>query len=633
MNLFKISISSLLLMICVQRGLTQPALYFDNSKNKTAAYQKGYTKLIGYGKPITLVYKSSTARLPEKISRIKKIWCVIYTSPTRMPKKIPMTRYDGEWKTTYTVTDTSVKMLMFYFEVEDSNGFKPKSFNNIYDLLMSDSSGRAVRGAYQTRALSYTGIVQYRSENLDRALYDIRNELQNYPDNYQARIFYYILMIKKHNNSSQIRKKIEKEIKSIVKKNPQSEKILRFAANAYRVIGNKKKAQSLEKELIQRYPKNDVAAYHAFQKIMKEKNSSQRAARLEQFLTDFPNTSMRELALSSLAEAIIDIEDSTRFTDIGDRIMEIAETRVSENSLAGLAGIMAEKRFELSKAESYIKKAIELLKSNFKKSRPPQFTIDEWTESMKTNEARYRDILGWIYLLQGKVDLAISELKSAVKGTSQPAVYYHLAEAMKRAGNINEALVNYGFAVVFGGEIAEIANNEFEKIWNELKKDTTGKDDFLDSLALQIENDFEERVLSRRRVYKAPGFLLPDINDNWISLSDQKGTVTIICFWATWSKSSLRMLKTLQELAGEYGEDVLFLTITTDTDFGKVYNFIRKNKIDLPVLFNNNTDKEYKIKGVPTLFVIDKEGNVNFEHKGYAPTIYEIVSVEIEDLI
>jgi hypothetical protein len=58
-----------------------------------------------------------------------------------------------------------------------------------------------------------------------------------------------------------------------------------------------------------------------------------------------------------------------------------------------------------------------------------------------------------------------------------------------------------------------------------------------------------------------------------------------------------------------------------------------KNKIIFPVLINNGTDKDYRLQGVPMLFLIDGLGNIQFEHRGYRPDIGQNLTIELNSLL
>ena len=141
-------------------------------------------------------------------------------------------------------------------------------------------------------------------------------------------------------------------------------------------------------------------------------------------------------------------------------------------------------------------------------------------------------------------------------------------------------------------------------------------------------------MLSHRVIKKAPDFELDTVKDDWVvSLSDQKGSVVILCFWATWSRSSRLMINTLKNLSAKWGDSVLFLTIVTDKDIARVEKYLRDKKIWLPVLIDNKTGNDYGVRGVPTLYVIDKKGYINYVHRGFRPDIKDVLAIELNDLL
>ena len=93
------------------------------------------------------------------------------------------------------------------------------------------------------------------------------------------------------------------------------------------------------------------------------------------------------------------------------------------------------------------------------------------------------------------------------------------------------------------------------------------------------------------------------------------------------------MLREIQTLAYDYGQDVLFLTIAVDPNQSDIKSYIKKYDLALPTLLNDNTDRTYDLQGVPMLYVIDKTGHIRYEHKGFRPDMQEVVAIELEDLL
>jgi len=80
-----------------------------------------------------------------------------------------------------------------------------------------------------------------------------------------------------------------------------------------------------------------------------------------------------------------------------------------------------------------------------------------------------------------------------------------------------------------------------------------------------------------------------------------------------------------------------FSLITVETTNRKklTEEFVRKNKYTFPVLFDDKkiAKKLYKIVGVPTTFIIDREGRIMFRHVGFKEGMEKVFVEEIEELL
>ncbi len=114
----------------------------------------------------------------------------------------------------------------------------------------------------------------------------------------------------------------------------------------------------------------------------------------------------------------------------------------------------------------------------------------------------------------------------------------------------------------------------------------------------------------------APSFTLNDVNGKPISLADLKGKVVLIDFWASWCepcRAESPNLKTQYELYKNKGFEILSISVDTDRK-----SWLKAIADDgLPWLqasdlkgFNSETVKLYGIGGVPSFFLIDRDGKI-----------------------
>ena len=133
---------------------------------------------------------------------------------------------------------------------------------------------------------------------------------------------------------------------------------------------------------------------------------------------------------------------------------------------------------------------------------------------------------------------------------------------------------------------------------------------------------------------KAPDFTLSDMRGNEVSLSDFKGNIVIINFWATWCGPCRFEIPDLMDLQEKYNGDLVVLGVSLDYDGPSVVpQFAERLGISYPVLYDNGrvAHRYGGVTGIPTTFVIDRDLNVYKRYIGYRPqTVFE---KDIQDLI
>ncbi|MCX5800254.1 MAG: TlpA disulfide reductase family protein [Candidatus Eisenbacteria bacterium] len=119
----------------------------------------------------------------------------------------------------------------------------------------------------------------------------------------------------------------------------------------------------------------------------------------------------------------------------------------------------------------------------------------------------------------------------------------------------------------------------------------------------------------------APDFELSSLEGQKISLSQFRGKIVILDFWATWCKPCRLELPHFVALYEEFGNDALQIIGVSLDQVGsdEVASFVKEWKIPYVIVMGNGeVTKSYGgIKGIPTTFVIDKRGNVYRKYVGY----------------
>ncbi len=111
----------------------------------------------------------------------------------------------------------------------------------------------------------------------------------------------------------------------------------------------------------------------------------------------------------------------------------------------------------------------------------------------------------------------------------------------------------------------------------------------------------------------APDFELRDTNGNLWKLSDLKGKVVFINFWATWCKVCKREMPYKEKLYEKMqGKPFQMLGILFRDNPRNLIPYFKEHNVSLPRLISrhNNVAVLYGITGVPETFIVDKDGIV-----------------------
>ncbi len=123
------------------------------------------------------------------------------------------------------------------------------------------------------------------------------------------------------------------------------------------------------------------------------------------------------------------------------------------------------------------------------------------------------------------------------------------------------------------------------------------------------------------RVSAAPSISVKDREGRVHALSEFKGRVVLVDFWASWCapcKASFPALDSLHEEFHDAGLDVV--AINVDEDAKSARAFLSGKSPSMNVFFDpqGRSPEAFKVEGMPSSFLIDREGNVRFRHMGFS---------------
>jgi cytochrome c biogenesis protein CcmG/thiol:disulfide interchange protein DsbE len=120
---------------------------------------------------------------------------------------------------------------------------------------------------------------------------------------------------------------------------------------------------------------------------------------------------------------------------------------------------------------------------------------------------------------------------------------------------------------------------------------------------------------------EAPDFTLKSLDGKEVKLSEFKGKVVLLHFFATFSKASQNQLPQLERLHKEYKESgLVVIGVTVEKNAEKVRAFARQNQLSYLILLEAaKVFKDYKMGQIPDLCFINKKGVISVVYIGFNP--------------
>ncbi len=118
----------------------------------------------------------------------------------------------------------------------------------------------------------------------------------------------------------------------------------------------------------------------------------------------------------------------------------------------------------------------------------------------------------------------------------------------------------------------------------------------------------------------APDFVLRDLEGRVVKLSDLKGMVVWVNFWASWCVPCKRELPDIQKLYDEKRDaGLVVLEVNYQEDADTARGFFEARSLRLPLLLDNSGSvyEEYRLQGLPDSFFVDREGDLAAMQFGY----------------
>lgn len=598
------------------------------------------------GDMVHIVYNPSApgASISDTVTHIDLVFT--YSNFYELPNKIPLTKKDGKWETSFNIPPYAVHATYTLVSGAQMDKLSDKRHFPIYVY----NGTKRVERSYLYESYSLPTQEGKSKELAANKAALIKKELENYPQEYQARLnsLLYDITLAKKKDVPALRKKMQQIVADKFYENPGNMGYLNTTTMGYLMIGEPSRLDSIRNVVLEKYPNSEAGYEMRIDRITENTNKEEMAAALLDLLKNENNAnkgflkSAHQALFKYYADKKMPAEALAELKKIG-----IEETPYLPEMFKNQAEALYENGIALDKAMELALKSLAL------------------ADSFPAGLIRFFPETGYLPAYVSPADRQKSELQA--KGNLN--VLVGLIEAKRGNAKAADFYVNKGLSYSGDAETLTKAaeyyakNNNFEKAFELYRQTATSfpldtmsfknmvanyhlfsKDD--KKLAASIETMQQHWSAEMKKELRGeiinkdmPEFLsnLVDLKGNPLPTDMLKNKIVVLDFWATWCVPCMKEMPYMQIAYDKYknNPDVVFMVINSGSknELSDAQNWWGNKKYDFPVYYNKDRDIGEKLgfNVIPATYVIDKNNKMRFKTLGFeGPIIAHKIPAAIE---